>query len=466
LDIGLHLPDPSGIASYLLGGLESSRDYYVVMTAYSAHGLESVYSNEIVIPALACNPVACDDGNPCTADACSGPVCTNDPVPEGTSCDDGDPATTQDACFAGICSGVVPDCVSDFECDDGNSCTRDRCELGVCVSTAEGNGTACDDGRFCTVGDVCAAGLCQGGPARDCSASGDQCTSGLCDEAADQCVALAAREGLSCDDGDVCTVGEVCTSGVCGGGSMLPLDLYYEISVVGTRHPILDATGSYMDVDVLGIRVDYDLAVDPKGKITGTGVATHPLFEAPVPFMVKGRGKGRDHRVEIALQFKLDAINSGLPVKGSLKQLFSIDTLRGSYTRESKLKLRAGDQKLKEVESSGEMPLSALVGLMSDGDWNLLLDVVSRDGTQLEAGASLELRNGATLGFLGRGSLGSRAGGIDLRLKGLEKGTRLKSHDLAIGPGGSSSGRIEYKVLGQRGAASEWTATASNACGN
>jgi hypothetical protein len=96
----MHLPDPQGVASYLLGSLDSSQDYYVRMTEYSNQGLESVLSNEIVVAALSCDPAACNDGNPCTADACSGLFCTNDPVPEGTSCDDGNPATVQDACYA------------------------------------------------------------------------------------------------------------------------------------------------------------------------------------------------------------------------------------------------------------------------------------------------------------------------------------------------------------------------------
>jgi hypothetical protein len=466
IDIGMHLPDPQGVASYLLGGLDSSQDYYVRMTAYSDQGLESVFSNEIVVAALSCDPAACNDGNPCTADACSGLFCTNDPVPEGTSCDDGNPATVQDACYAGICSGVVPGCTSDSECDDGNPCTRDRCELTGCVSTAVSNGTPCNDGRFCTVGDSCTAGFCQGGSARDCSALRDQCARGVCDEAANRCVARAAREGRSCDDGDACTTGEICTSGTCSGGSPVAGDLFYEINVDGNEHPILDASGSYLDVDVLDIRVDYDLAVDSRGKIAGTGVATHPLFGAPIPFMVRGRGKGRDHNVTVTLKFRLDNGDPAAPVKGSVMQSFRIDTLRDTYTTSSKYKVKIGKEKFRGAGSSGEMPLSALVGMASEGDWNLLLDVVSLDGARLEGDASLELSDGSLHEFQGRGSFGRGTGGVSLKLKGFEKGMTLKPVDLEVAPGGSTSGAIKYKVLGQRGVASEWTATASQSCGD
>ena len=87
VDIELRLPDSQGIAYYLYGGLESDSDYFVVMTAYDTEGFESVFSNEIVIEALACDPTGCDDGDPCTVDACWWRFCTNDRVPEGMDSD-------------------------------------------------------------------------------------------------------------------------------------------------------------------------------------------------------------------------------------------------------------------------------------------------------------------------------------------------------------------------------------------
>ena len=69
-DIGFYAPDSEGIASYLLTGLDASSEYYVVMTAYDSAGNESVFSNEISIPALECSADAdCDDGDACNARA-------------------------------------------------------------------------------------------------------------------------------------------------------------------------------------------------------------------------------------------------------------------------------------------------------------------------------------------------------------------------------------------------------------
>jgi hypothetical protein len=151
VDIGYVAPDPNGVASFLLEGLDAGLSYSVVMTAYDSAQNVSAFSNELVIPALACDPAACDDRDACTADACSGGACTNDPVPDGTPCDDGDVATDGDHCAAGVCAGVLPVCVSDAACDDGNACTADRCIPAVgCVSSPVAHGVGCGGVGSCT----------------------------------------------------------------------------------------------------------------------------------------------------------------------------------------------------------------------------------------------------------------------------------------------------------------------------
>jgi hypothetical protein len=465
-DIGPQVPNPQGIASYLYGGLESDTDYVVVMTAYDTAGLESVFSNEIDIPALACDPTPCDDGNLCTIDACSGILCTNDPVPQGTTCDDGDPGTVQDACFSGICSGVAAECDSDLDCGDGNPCTIDACSGGLCTNDPMRTGTTCDDGDPGTVRDACFGGICTGvaagcGSDFECG-DGNPCTEDRCVTAS--CVNGIVADGTLCDDGVACTEGSTCFDGICMGGSLPPIEGFFEIDVDGTRHPILDASGGYLDVDLLGMRVDYDIAVDPKGKITGTGVANHPLFEAPIPFMVKGRQKGRSHNVKIDLKFKLAAGGSGVPVKGSASQTFDIDTQQGTYARSSKLKVTAGEEKLANSETSPGIPLSEFVGELPNGDWMLFLDVVDIDGSRLEASASLLMSSGSEIDFVGKGKLNDKTGESKLSLKALDKGAKLKPARLVIDPEGLAGGEFKYKVLGQSGVATEWTATASATC--
>lgn len=79
--------------------------------------------------------------------------------PDGTLCDDGKPCTVNDVCAAGVCAGVPKNC------DDGNACTKDTCNAttGACVHTNVRDNTLCEDndGNPCT--GVCSAGVCTTG---------------------------------------------------------------------------------------------------------------------------------------------------------------------------------------------------------------------------------------------------------------------------------------------------------------
>jgi len=246
---------------------------------------------------------------------------------DGATCDDGLYCTMGDACAAGACvGGAARDCDDGVACDgveacdeDANACApgttacaadevcdvrSDRCALlctgcivgGVCFGAGQRNpgnpcetcapdvsraafspaeGASCDDGAFCTRGDVCAGGVCAGSPVpsfcddgvacngvETCSEASDRCVPGtstcaadqLCNPATNLCVATctgcniagvcfgagaanpmnacqicrpatstsswSANAGASCDDGLFCTTGELCSAaGACGGGA-------------------------------------------------------------------------------------------------------------------------------------------------------------------------------------------------------------------------------------------------------
>jgi len=167
----------------------------------------------------------CDDGDPCTEDICdeAGDACVFNPVPnpgaEGpfgdANCDDG----ADNDCDQ-LTDADDPDCQqcqNDNDCDDGNPCTQNQCQDDLCVTTNQADGTACDDGRFCTDPDTCTGGVCSGAP-RDCSSLDDDCNQGLCNESADLCQAHPVNEGMLCDDGLFCTVSETCQAGACTSG--------------------------------------------------------------------------------------------------------------------------------------------------------------------------------------------------------------------------------------------------------
>ncbi len=160
----------------------------------------------------ACHSGACDPGT-----GQCGPL----PKGDGTLCDaDQDPCTLADACVAGACTvGKAMDC----------STLTDGCNVGVCQNSAgspvcatqaKDAGTACEDGKYCTIGDSCdGEGFCVGGESQTCGQVADACNAGVCDEAGKQCGTTPKSATVGCDDGQFCTAGDHCDgAGACVGG--------------------------------------------------------------------------------------------------------------------------------------------------------------------------------------------------------------------------------------------------------
>jgi hypothetical protein len=172
-----------------------------------------------------CQEGVCVGGNAhfCPSpDACHIGVCDEehhecDSVPgnDGANCDDEDPCTGFGVCSEGSCSKGSP-----IDCSvlDGQ-CTKGVCDpvLG-CQTESDNEGGSCDDAQFCTKGETCHAGKCEGGTAVQCAPPGG-CFVATCNEAADACVPVPGNDGAACDDGSPCTGNTTCSSGSCLGGS-------------------------------------------------------------------------------------------------------------------------------------------------------------------------------------------------------------------------------------------------------
>ncbi len=187
------------------------------------------------------NVKSCNDANPCTLDTCDGKLgCVHSPA--AATCTDGDACTAGDACTDGTCKAGTA-----IACDDGNPCTNDACaKLKGC--TALPNAATCTDGNACTLADACLGGACLGGAAAGCDDK-DACTTDSCDKASgckhaalsgctpcansgacqdgnvctsEFCVSglcqFAAVEGQGCEDGNACTTGDSCAASACKAG--------------------------------------------------------------------------------------------------------------------------------------------------------------------------------------------------------------------------------------------------------
>jgi len=172
------------------------RDVIVRLFAADASGPEAEVDRRLVrilvrhgpVPCLA---MTCDDGDPCTDDAC-------------------DLVT---GCFSTRLSGCSA-CITVSDCNDGNVCTNDACPAGVCVLT-KNTGTTCSDGNACSTGDLCNNGQCAAGSPLNC-ADADPCTVESCDAIAGCLIEPdPTPDPVLCPE---CSVDGDCGAGSCVGG--------------------------------------------------------------------------------------------------------------------------------------------------------------------------------------------------------------------------------------------------------
>jgi len=193
---------------------------------------------------------SCSDGIECTRDACDvfgncnsscgiGDICTqltskcalggsinvcipDQDHPDGCVCvSDGGrkDCNDNDECTEDDCDEATGDCLNiPLDCDDGSQCTEDSCDpASGCLNDPDPfEGDACNDGRLCTLNDLCTDGECKGTP-RDCDDS-NQCTQDGCLSASGDCrndpIPL---NGEPCDDGNPITSDDTCEDGLCVG---------------------------------------------------------------------------------------------------------------------------------------------------------------------------------------------------------------------------------------------------------
>lgn len=154
----------------------------------------------------------CNDSEVCTDDECvPGVGCVFTPD-DSNVCKDGEFCDGNESCVGGDClSGPPP-------CNDNVACTIDTCDENTdqCIYTP--NHASCSNGQFCDGVEVCHPTKgCQPGTPVNCSHLNGLCVVGVCDEDADACVPVPVADNTPCNDGQFCTTGDVCVAGNCQG---------------------------------------------------------------------------------------------------------------------------------------------------------------------------------------------------------------------------------------------------------
>jgi hypothetical protein len=149
--------------------------------------------------------VACDDGIPCTTDACSEAQQGCVYAPNDALCDDGSFCNGAEQCVIGL--GCMPS--APVVCDDQRTCTSDECSdaLKKCVFTP--HDAPCDDGLFCNGVEHCdpagpAPTGCVAGTPVACANDGIACTNDGCLEATKACASVP--DNSLCPNGQFCVV--------------------------------------------------------------------------------------------------------------------------------------------------------------------------------------------------------------------------------------------------------------------
>lgn len=167
------------------------------------------------------NPVTCPVTDPCSSGGSCNPAdgtCSAVKKADGETCDDGNRCTLNDVCQTGQCvAGAAATCAPIDGCHEAGSCDP---ATGVCsVGSVRTDGTPCSDGNGCTQNDACQSGACVGGPTKVCAPI-DQChDTGFCEPATGACVDPAKANGSVCNDGNQCTIGDACQDGTCVSGA-------------------------------------------------------------------------------------------------------------------------------------------------------------------------------------------------------------------------------------------------------
>lgn len=190
------LPEKSKVKwSIALGKCHIEDECYAMGDSLGAEGCLVCNPSKPEEESKAEDDTACDDdGNPCTDDVCDDGICTHVNNDENI-CSDGDDCTLGDACVGGMCEGTT------YSCDDGLPCTNDICDGNSGCQNKVKDGFCAVDGECWLVG----------------TPDPDSFGCAMCQPTENNLGFTFVGDGTNCSDGNYCTLGDECQSGGCVG---------------------------------------------------------------------------------------------------------------------------------------------------------------------------------------------------------------------------------------------------------
>ncbi|MFO0755661.1 MAG: MYXO-CTERM sorting domain-containing protein [Byssovorax sp.] len=214
---------PAGDAAFVgidskgvpIGMLSFGNDDVWAGQAYDVGGSTNISDTWIWATGACTQNAQCDDGNACTTDTCNlaTGACSN--VNNALPCNDGNACTQTDTCQNGQCvGGNLIACQPIDNCHVAGVCNPGT---GQCSNPPKQDGSACNDNNPCTQNDACSAGVCNGA-AISCQPLDGCHSAGVCNPASGQCSNPPKPDGSACNDNNGCTQTDTCQAGVCVGG--------------------------------------------------------------------------------------------------------------------------------------------------------------------------------------------------------------------------------------------------------
>jgi hypothetical protein len=163
----------------------------------------------------------CPADTPCTDHGCNRgtTLCEQTAAADGTPCPDGGFCNGAETCQSGNCVSPGNPCPGpdgDDDCSEGCNEGTDTCDA------ADADGSVCNDGAYCNGADNCSGGVCATHAGNPCSgADGDADCSETCDESVNACSGNDP-DGSACNDGLFCSGTDTCLAGSCSQHTNVP----------------------------------------------------------------------------------------------------------------------------------------------------------------------------------------------------------------------------------------------------